>query len=175
MITHILKYGISRKQPAKKRAIPEIPTVRIVVKNLPPAQQPWRKRTRSEHRLPAYQKQYAVFAVKPLVKWIPRTMCIQPWRTERKQPAHRPATQEIPIVRTVINFWVPEKSWQHWDMIIKQPWQSSQRQPRKASEPTPAPDAAAATQRALRSCRRNSTLTTIREALRRRQPVQRQG
>ena len=78
MITHILKYGISGKQPVKKRAIPEIPTVRIVVKNLPPAQQPRKNRTRSEHRLPAYQKQYAVFAVKPLVKWMPRTMCIQP-------------------------------------------------------------------------------------------------
>ena len=37
------------------------------------------------------------------------------------------------------------------------------------------PAATAATQRALRSCRRKSTLTTIREALRRKQPVQRQG
>lgn len=37
-----------------------------------------KNRTRSEHRLPVYQKQYAVFVVKPLVKWMPRTMCIQP-------------------------------------------------------------------------------------------------
>lgn len=78
MITHILKYGISGKQPAKRRAIPEILTVRIVVKNLPPVQQSRKNRTRSEHRLPVYQKQYAVFVVKPLVKWMPRTMCIQP-------------------------------------------------------------------------------------------------
>ena len=68
MIAHILKYGISRKQSVKKRAIPEIPTVRIVVKNLPPAQQPGRNHTRSEHRLPAYLKLCAVFVAKLLVK-----------------------------------------------------------------------------------------------------------
>ena len=72
------EYGISGKRPAKRRAIPEIHTVRIVVKSLPLVQQSRKNRTRSEHRLPAYQKLCAVFVAKPLVKWMPRTMCIQP-------------------------------------------------------------------------------------------------
>ena len=77
VITHILKYGISRKQPVK-RAIPEIPTVRIVVKNPPLATV---KKAHTRKPATCVSKACRLDATNHVPREEPK----------RKQPAHRPA------------------------------------------------------------------------------------